>query len=383
MNLESLKKRNNELAVLNEIAAFLNSEVNLTKALTSSLEKVVRLFGLETGWIWLINPQTKMAYLAASQALPPAFQQNPNWMNGSCYCIEKYLENPTKAINISEITCSRLQEVKEGTLDLVYHASIPLFTKDEKLGILNVLSKGKQKLSSNELQLLNTVGDMLSVAIQRARWFEESRHQGMVEERNRLAREIHDSLAQGLSAIALRLETLDILVDQKQDTPKIQAQIDTLKALTQQYIEETRRSVLDLGPQVLLGHNLIEAIEKRLNEIELEYRIKTKFQVFGQYQKLDSRLEHGVLRIIQEGFQNVLKHAQAKHIDIQMKFEKEALQIVINDDGKGFDPLQTSTKGFGLTSMNERVKLLNGTFELKSEKDIGTILEIKIPIKST
>ena len=132
-------------------------------------------------------------------------------MEGVCYCLETYAEGDLDgAANVNVVTCSRLAGLVDGTGGLRYHASIPLYAPEEKkLGVLNVASTNWRELSDDDLRLLYTVGDLLSIAVERARLFEQSAELGAVEERNRLAREIHDTLAQGLAAISLQIETAE------------------------------------------------------------------------------------------------------------------------------------------------------------------------------
>jgi two-component system NarL family sensor kinase len=131
-----------------------------------------------------------------------------------CQCLYSYQEGDMDgAANINVVTCTRLDGLIDGTDGLRYHASIPLYAHGKQLGLLNVASTDWRELSPDDLQLLYTVGDLLSMAIERARLFSRSVEAGAVEERTRIAREIHDTLAQGLTAIALQLETADALLE--------------------------------------------------------------------------------------------------------------------------------------------------------------------------
>jgi DNA-binding CsgD family transcriptional regulator len=155
---------------LYEIASNLNREFSLPAALRVSLKKTVQLLNLETGWIWLVQADVKSVYLAASYNLPPALSNHPERLSGWCFCIEKYLsDNIPKARNISEITCSRLKNIKSGTRDLKFHATIPITTNGQKAGLINLVSKETQKLNEQQLSLLNTISELIGIAIQRTR----------------------------------------------------------------------------------------------------------------------------------------------------------------------------------------------------------------------
>jgi two-component system NarL family sensor kinase len=211
---EKLKQRNWELSVLNAIAESLNREVDLSRALKITLSQVVELFNLKTGWVWLLREGSEEPYLAASLSLPPALEENPREMEGWCTCLTSYVEGDLDgAANVNVITCSRLSGLVDGTDGLRYHSSVPLYApQGKRLGILNVVSGDWRELSQDDLRLLYTIGDLLSIAIERARLFEQSAEFGAAQERNRLARDIHDTLAQGLAAITLQLETAELLM---------------------------------------------------------------------------------------------------------------------------------------------------------------------------
>ncbi|MEO8110923.1 MAG: LuxR C-terminal-related transcriptional regulator, partial [Ginsengibacter sp.] len=128
------------------------------------------LLNLETGWIWLLQPDVQSVYLAASYNLPPALSNHPERLSGWCYCIEKYLSDDiAKARNISEIACSRLKNIKTGTRDLKFHATIPITTHGQKVGLINLVSKESQQLNEQQLSLLNTISELIGIAIQRTR----------------------------------------------------------------------------------------------------------------------------------------------------------------------------------------------------------------------
>jgi two-component system NarL family sensor kinase len=148
------------------------------------------------------------------------------------------------AANINVLTCSRLWGLVGGTEGLRYHASIPLYAHSKQLGVLNLASADWRELTPEDLRLLYTVGDLLSISIERARLYAQSAEFGAAEERNRLARDIHDTLAQGLAGIALQLETADALLEAQANPGRIRTVINGALALTRANLDEARRSVL-------------------------------------------------------------------------------------------------------------------------------------------
>jgi two-component system NarL family sensor kinase len=304
-------------------------------------------------------------------------------MEGGCTCLDSYhnggLDNRER---VHVITCSRLEGLVAGTEGLRYHASIPLYAQKKPLGLLNVASAESHWWisSSSRLNLLHTVGDLLSIAIERARLFARSTQLGVIEERNRLAREIHDTVAQGLTGIILHLESVDAMLEAGADPAKIRQMTQKSLSLARANLEEVRRSVLDLRAAPLEGRNLVEALEALIQEFSRHENLKINFNVTGGNRPLPVRIEMGLYRIVQEGLTNIARHAGAEQVDLELVTSPEQLKLIIEDDGQGFDPTQVFQGHFGLIGLNERVKLLGGKLNVESCPGAGVRLEVTIPL---
>lgn len=380
-----LERRNRELSILNSIAQALNREVDLPRALNATLAQVAELLDLQTGWIWLIGEDGGDPYLAAAQNLPPALADNPQRMDGSsyCYCLDTYQAGDLSgAANVNIVTCTRLQGLIDGTDGLRYHASIPLYAHGKQLGVLNVASTDWRRLAPDDLRLLYTVGDLMSIAIERARLFARSAQFGAADERNRLAREIHDTLAQGLAAVALQLESADALLDAGANPKRVQQAIQQALTLTRTNLEEARRSVLDLRAAPLEGRTLAGALALLVQEWSVHWNVKLTFNVTGGNRPLPIRIETGLYRIAQEALTNAIRHASPKHIMTELMITPDRLKLIIEDDGIGFDPAQVTKDRYGLIGLNERAKLLGGTLEICSSPGTGTRLEVSVPVEA-
>ena len=380
MTESPLSRRNRELTILNTIAEVLNKTADLDEILRISLSKLAELFELHTAWIWLLKHESEDSYLAAAQTLPPALMDRPDRMEGSCHCLDTYKSGDMEgAANINVITCSRLKFL-EDTKGLRYHTSIPLYVNDKKLGILNVASTGWQELSSEDLRLLHTAGDMLSMAIERARLYEKSRQLGALEERNRIAREIHDTLAQGLTAIAMNLETIDALMDDGRPAADYQHFVQAAMGMTRNALDEARRSVMDLRALPLEGKSLAEAIKSLAASFREERNLHTVVTIAGKNQPLPPRVEVGLFRVAQEALMNAHQHASAGTIQVHLTSQPEHVELIIEDDGRGFSTDRIPQDRFGLIGMNERVRLLGGSLEIQSDEGKGTRLTTRIPL---
>ena len=224
------------LKILHTIAVKLNSEVDLKKSMQLTLESAISLMDLKTAWIWLLAPDSKTVYLAASHNLPPAFTHHPERLSGWCYCIEKYLSDASwDASNISEITCSRLKDIEGDAEDLKYHSTIPLYENEQKIGLLNILSKTSLSLNENQLSILNSIGDLLSAAITRARAFEKGKASGVLEERKRLSKNLEKNLLSNIKTLQEKLSTKAATTD-----------IESIKKMLEDLIQNSNKTISEL-----------------------------------------------------------------------------------------------------------------------------------------
>ena len=379
-----LRRLNHELSVLNGIARELNRSVNLDQALGFTLSQVAELLGLRTGWIWLIQESSPEPYLAAAQNLPPVLADEPRRMDGSgyCYCLDTYKKGDLEgAANVNVLTCSRLDGLVDGTDGLRYHASIPLYSGEKKLGVMNVASPGWRGLAPDDLQLLNTVGDLLSIAVERARLFERSARLGAVEERNRLAREIHDTLAQNLTATGLQIESAEALLEADSDPERVHAALDRALSLNRSNLDEARRSVLDLRAAPLEGRSLAEALKGLVDRWETETGVAARFQAVNGSRPIPPRVEAALYRVGGEALANAARHADASRATVRLVATPDAGGLLVEDDGRGFDPSRVPGDRHGLVGMRERVEMLGGALQVESSPNGGTRVEATVPLR--
>jgi two-component system NarL family sensor kinase len=378
---ERLAQLNHELQILNSIAQALNRSVALDETLHATLAQVAALLGLETGWIWLLDEETGSSYLGAAQNLPRALTKNPGRMTGSCFCLDTYRSGDLAgAANVNVVRCSRLAGLVDDTNGLRYHASIPLYAHGKQLGVLNVASRDWRELGPDDLRLLYTVGDMVSIAIERARLFAASARLGAAEERNRLAREIHDTIAQGLAGLGLQLEAADALLDAGADPKRVQRVVREALALARANLDETRRSVQDLRAAPLQDQLLGEALQALAREWSAQGNPRVRVKLSGDQRRLAERVESGLYRIAQETLANIARHAQARRVTLRLEMLPQQVRLEIEDNGRGFDPAEPVEGHFGLVGLNERARLLGGALHLESAPGAGTRIDITVPL---
>jgi two-component system, NarL family, sensor kinase len=160
--------------VLKEVAEALNRATTEQQATGEALRRMVDLLGVETGWVWLRDPASGSFYNAAVQSLPPYLQEPVRMTGRSCWCLELFRKGQLTARNIDVVGCSRLAPAvasreAESTAGLRCHASVPLYAGERPLGVMNLAMRGWRRLTRQELDLLTTIADQVSVAIERAR----------------------------------------------------------------------------------------------------------------------------------------------------------------------------------------------------------------------
>jgi two-component system, NarL family, sensor histidine kinase DegS len=193
----------------------------------------------------------------------------------------------------------------------------------------------------------------------------------IVEERNRIARDIHDGLGASLSGVIIQAEYLLTLTKKDED---LQSEVKELKTGAEEAIDEVRRAVSMWRDDFVL----VPQLENMCTTFTARHKIPVELKVDGAAMVLQEGQELGIFRILQECLTNIAKHAQAKAVGIKVKFEPEMIRVEIVDDGKGFDPAKTPKNHYGLINMRERAKKANGEVAIESAPGKGTRVTLAV-----
>jgi two-component system NarL family sensor kinase len=373
---------NRDLAILQAIAEVWNSSLDLPRALERTLALAVEHLGLRTGWVWLLDPETRGFYVAAARNLPP-YLREPVRMSGRwCLCTDLFRRGELAPTNIDVLECSRLSEASEtptpeATFGLRYHASIPLYFQERGIGIMNIAGPAERRLTADELRLLSTIAYQVGIAVDRGRLAAESARLARAEERTRLAREIHDTLAQGLTAIGLDLEGALRHLDGNPD--RARERLERALSTTRDSLEEARRSVLDLRSAPLDGRPLAVALDSLAHAFTMQTGVMVRTIASGDLD-LTLRAESELFRIAQEALANVRKHARATEVEISVRATAREVVLAIRDNGIGIVPRREGAGHHGILGMRERAKLLGGRLRVESRPGSGTKVTARIPL---
>ncbi len=266
--------------------------------------------------------------------------------------------------------------------------AVPLIAKDRPLGVALVAAvRERYDFSPAQVRLVEGIADTAALALENAQLYARSRELATAEERNRLAREIHDTLAQGLTAVTLHLEVADALLEAPEPRPEARENVRTAMDLTRANLEEARRSVMDLRAAPLQDLSLPEALDQLLRRTGREHGFEGCYRDRGVAGRLPARLESGFYRIAQELLSNIAKHAHATQVDMTLERANGSLVLMLADDGVGFDPAAPRAPGigggFGLIGLRERIALLGGSLEFDTAPDEGTRVRVTVPVATS
>lgn len=266
---------------------------------------------------------------------------------------------------------------KRGAVELRLKSAREVYKKAENVG--KSVSVASEYLQGNMDEILLTVDDL-----NKRQYLGIKIIEAQEEERQRLARDIHDGPAQSMANIIVKTELCERLMDIDQERTK--KELENLKAIVKDTLKDIREIIFDLRPMSLDDLGLIPTLERYIYDFSEDTGIETSLKIIGTEYKLEPAIEVAIFRIIQESLNNISKHSRATNASVIIEFTRERLNLSIMDNGIGFDLEEVDklhsrkTGGFGLMNIRERAELLEGKLQIKTSPDTGTKLNIYIPI---
>jgi nitrate/nitrite-specific signal transduction histidine kinase len=257
----------------------------------------------------------------------------------------------------------------------------PLRGADGFLGELCVMRTTGVSFTDRDRELLGALADMAAIAVGTARLREAEQQYTIVAERDRIARELHDSIAQVLGVLHLRLRSLEPEV---QDVPGngVATEIGELAEIADEAYKDVREAILGLRESITSADGLEGALGEYLRKYGRQSGIKTSLSCDGSARRaLNPGSEIQRLRVVQEALTNVRKHAGARHVAVSLHADDGVVTLAVMDDGSGFDPgrlEEAFDHGFGLGAMRERVELIGGTLAVHTAPGMGTRVEVRL-----
>ncbi|HVH25943.1 MAG TPA: GAF domain-containing sensor histidine kinase [Vicinamibacterales bacterium] len=372
------------LRVLKDVAEALNSAPTEQAAVGEALGRMADLLGVATGWVWLRDPASDHFYNAAVRSLPPYLLEPVRMTGDSCWCLELFRTGRLTAQNIDVVECSRLAPAvaarqMSATRGLRCHASVPVYAGDRPLGVMNLAMRGWRKLTRQELDLLTTIADQVGVAVERARLGERSVEHARADERARIARDVHDTLAQAFTAIALHLEAgLARLQPGDKAQPSIRKALDAAR----RGVDEARESIRSLRTAPLEDRPLAEALAQLSRHFTASTGVRVRIAL-SDVGPLPPEVEAELFRIAGEALANIRKHAAAHEALLRLDTVKGRLRLTVADAGIGFRLHGARQRGFGLQGIEDRARLVGGRATIRSAPGRGTVVTAVVPLPAT
>jgi signal transduction histidine kinase len=375
------------LSVVNAITAIVSRSLDLEQIVRAALVRTLDVTGFEAGLVLSLNNRSQELVLVAEQGIPHTViaELRGLQMSASAYGRATLRGALT---TITDYTAEAHAMEREG---LQTQVAIPLKSKEQVRGVLVLASWRSRTLLPQEKELLTAVGNGIGVALENARLYERMRFyarqiiQAQEEERQRIARELHDEMLQQLIVLSRRLDAW-IVPSQPLCTVPTE-RLASLQELIRDMSSDMRRFVRDLRPSTLDHLGLVPALRGLMRGLETDHEIAAQLQVVGSAERLLPDQELTLFRVAQEALSNVRRHANAAQVSARIEFSPAQVQMTIEDDGDGFHVPEAvddyvAIGKLGLAGMDERARSVGGTFTLRSQRGHGTAVSITIPIGS-
>ncbi len=370
--------RTRDLSVLYEITLIASEPLDLETMLAHSLERVLAIIKCEIGTIHLINEAENNLQLAAKYGIPAHILERINTLALENELVAWVIENNEALLIPNLATDSRFARIAQVSNPYTF-LSLPMRARGRVLGVMSILGDEDQQFNAEEVALLASVADQIGVTVENARLRLQAERAAIVEERERLSRELHDSITQSLYSLSLFAEAGENLIENDQPD-EAKYNLKRMGETSQQALKEMRLLVYELRPLDLEKEGLIGALHQRLSAVEGRVRIKARL-VADELIDLDPPLEKELYRIILEALNNALKHAAATSVTIFLHVKDNRIELEVVDDGRGFDPLAArKSGGLGLQTIQERANKLGGSLNIVSAPGEGASIKVSVPI---
>ncbi len=364
--------RERELAILYEVMSLANITRDPDVLVDQSLERVLAAVGCELGVVNLVNPVTNTLEVVAHRG----------WSTELCNRVtESPLNGSTHEVFERQMTIQAetlLPPSGSFPAERIAYLGTPIRARGVMIGTLGIFGRPLQLGNLAVVQFVTSISDQLGLAIESARLRKKAEETVVIEERQRLARDLHDSISQSLYGLVLSADVSNKLLKIK-DFAGLEETLESIETVALQSLKEMRLMLFELRPLSLETEGLVKALNLRLNTVEHRAGIETSVQISG-VERLSLNMELEVYRIATEALNNALKYANASSVRLLLETDEQQVCLQVSDDGDGFEREQTGNGGFGISNMLERARKLNGRLEIHSTPGQGTSICLTAPL---
>jgi signal transduction histidine kinase len=368
---EETRQRLAESRSLQRVTTALLQKLTLDQVFEIVRYEARQLTGAEGGSVFLLEEDSWLREARNDTELDPLTERIPvsGTLTGQAVLSGKPILVNEYASGVVE---TRTPSIKTESL-----LAVPLQIEGASIGALNVANK-QGGFTEDDVRILGLLADVAAIAIENARLREKAKQLAIVEERQWLARELHDSVTQAMYSVTLYAEATRLALEAgKQDVAA--ENLQELQAMAREALFSIRLLIFELHPPILEGQGLAAALQIRLAAVEARAGLQTEMRVDGG-RRLPLGTEEELYRIALEALNNVVKHARAQHVRVYLRFDDRQVHLEISDDGMGYDPaVAKGSGGMGLRGMDERVQRINGKLEVLGMLGKGTTVKVEVP----
>ncbi len=386
-----IERRRQVAEGLRDMLTILNSNRPLHEILDYLVAEATRLLETQSSAVFRLQADQGLFTVQASRGLPAEYVTDLSFPLRRSFLGQAVLNR--RPLVISDLAAALgeqdigLDLQRQAILAKHYHTllAVPLLRQggseesDEIYGGIGLYYPTWRQFSDEEIGLAVAFADQATLAIENARLRQRVEQAAVIEERARLARELHDSVTQSLYSSTFFAEAGRQLAEAG-DVAGAAQRLSRIGEIVQQALKEMRLLVYQLRPPVLAQEGLVGALRQRLDTVEKRSGVEARLLV-DELVELPTPVEEGFYRIAQEALNNALKHAQATSVTVYLRAEGHGVALEVVDNGQGFDPnILGDTGGLGLVNIKERAKQFNGSLEINSVPGEGTSLKVKVEV---
>ncbi len=377
---ERVAARTRELSALYDVTAVASASLNLQTVLERSLDRVLEVMRCQTGGIHLRDDAARSPRGALWRGAIPGSQGQIDALGRLAPVVDRVIHHGEPMVEL-DLWEDESKQTLAGSLQTVAVAYVgaPLRTKGQVLGVLSVVGGPGRAFGTEEVALLASIADQVGVAVENARLYERAERLAVMEERDRLARDLHDAVTQSLYSAGLIVETARrayLAGDGEQTATSLKR----LGEIVGDGLKEMRLLLYELRTPALERDSLVGALQKRLDAVERRAGVEAKLMVECDLD-LPVAVEEGLYWIAQEALNNSLKHADASSVTVRMWEEWGGICLEVADDGIGL-VLSAAERsgGLGLGSMRQRAERIGGVLEINSSPGSGARVTVTVSL---
>ncbi len=379
---QALQRRALQLETSRRVSREITSILDINDLLKRVVELMKRAFGYYYVAVFLVDGETNtLVFAAGSGELGQQPKREGMRLTIGAASLNGHVAQSNKAAMVNDVSQDPRYIADERLPDTRAELVIPLRIGERVLGTLDVQSAELNAFDEEDLRIMQSLGDQVAIAIENARLYDRSRMFAVLEERNRLAHELHDSVTQSLYSLVLFAGAGQEVVKSGGLEP-VKQHLGRIEDTAQQALKEMRLLVFELRPPLLENEGLVGALRQRLDTVEGRAGVKARLLVEGDVE-LPAAIDEGLYRIAQEALNNALKHAAAGSVTVSIRVTGERVELEVVDDGTGFDvEAVRDAGGLGLASMRDRAAELGGVLQITSTPKEGTSVKVGVETKS-